>query len=300
MAEDKQSFIAYTDWKEIFDNLPDEIAGKLIKHVFAYVNDENPKSDDFIINAVFSPIKASLKRDLKKWEKSVKEKQDAGYLGNLKRWNKDIYDDYMSKKITLEEAKIIAESRKVSQTDDLRPSAIAPVSHRVAKIAVSDSVSVSVSVSDNVNNKEGKKEKENSEKKSSIPSTDDLENIFPDQIVKVETAIKLLKSERWISWRELHCKNNSWTIDQMFDFMDKFLIHLKEQNQFEKSAKDTQNHFLSWIKKGLHLDKETKASDPVLDDENEKPAGPGDWIFFNGKWRDKKLMTSAQIKRLKL
>lgn len=78
MAENKKSFIAYSDWKETFDNLSDEYAGKLIKHIFAYVNDENPESKDMIINAVFPNIKNSLKRDLTKWENQIKQRSEAG------------------------------------------------------------------------------------------------------------------------------------------------------------------------------------------------------------------------------
>ena len=46
MAENKKSFIAYVDWKETFCSLPDDKAGQLVKHLFAYVSDENPKTDD--------------------------------------------------------------------------------------------------------------------------------------------------------------------------------------------------------------------------------------------------------------
>ena len=67
MSTEKKSFIAYCDWKETFDALPDEKAGKLIKHIFSYVNDENPSCDDILINAVFAGIKTTLKRDLKKY-----------------------------------------------------------------------------------------------------------------------------------------------------------------------------------------------------------------------------------------
>lgn len=74
MAEGKKSFIAYVDWKETFDNLPDDKAGQLVKHLFAYVSDENPKSDDVLINAVFANIKQTLKRDLRKYE-NIREKR---------------------------------------------------------------------------------------------------------------------------------------------------------------------------------------------------------------------------------
>jgi hypothetical protein len=42
MAENKKGFVLYADQKSIIDMLPNEKAGELIKHIFAYVNDENP------------------------------------------------------------------------------------------------------------------------------------------------------------------------------------------------------------------------------------------------------------------
>ena len=40
MAKDKKSFILYCDYLHTFSKLPDEFAGKLIKHVLEYVNDK--------------------------------------------------------------------------------------------------------------------------------------------------------------------------------------------------------------------------------------------------------------------
>ena len=81
MAKDKKSFILYTDQSGVFNQLPDEIAGKLIKHIFAYVNDENPISEDLIINIAFEPIKQSLKRDLKRYEVYVDKQSVNGAKG---------------------------------------------------------------------------------------------------------------------------------------------------------------------------------------------------------------------------
>lgn len=78
MAENKKSFIAYSDWDGMFQALPDEVAGKLIKHIFAYVNDRNPKSEDFVINALFEQVKSTLKRDLVKWEQQRDQRVIAG------------------------------------------------------------------------------------------------------------------------------------------------------------------------------------------------------------------------------
>jgi hypothetical protein len=81
MAQNKKSFILYADQKGVFDQLPDELAGKLIKHILAYVNDENPISDNLIINIAFEPIKQSLKRDLRRWEDYIEKQSLNGKKG---------------------------------------------------------------------------------------------------------------------------------------------------------------------------------------------------------------------------
>jgi len=96
MAKDKKGFVLYADQIEIFNQLPDEIAGQLIKHIFNYVNDNNPQTDDIIINVAFASIKTQLKRDLKKYEqicdrnkvngskggRPIKPKKPSGLFGN--------------------------------------------------------------------------------------------------------------------------------------------------------------------------------------------------------------------------
>jgi hypothetical protein len=86
MAEDKKGFILYADQKELFSQLPDELAGKLIKHIMAYVNDEDPVTDNIIINIAFTPIKLQLKRDLIKFEQTKDRRSNAGKIGAEKRW----------------------------------------------------------------------------------------------------------------------------------------------------------------------------------------------------------------------
>jgi hypothetical protein len=78
MATNKKGFILYADQKDIFDQLPNEKAGELIKHIFSYVNDESPESKDVLINLAFTPIKQQLKRDLEKWEKQHSQRVEAG------------------------------------------------------------------------------------------------------------------------------------------------------------------------------------------------------------------------------
>lgn len=81
--KNKKSFLLYTDLKETFEALPNDKAGELIKHIFSYVNDENPTSDDVLINAVFANIKHTLKRDLNKWAEIKVQRAEAGRKGGL-------------------------------------------------------------------------------------------------------------------------------------------------------------------------------------------------------------------------
>lgn len=149
MAKDKTSFILYADSYGLIKQLPDDVAGRLLKHIFAYVNDEDPKTDELLVNIAFEPIKMQLKRDLIKWESELEKKSESGAIGNLKRWNLDLYERLRKEEITLEEALNIAKHRKVSQPD-------ISSSHSIANIAVNDNVSVSVN--DSVTNVLLKKE----------------------------------------------------------------------------------------------------------------------------------------------
>lgn len=84
MAENKNGFILYADYHEMFATLSDQEAGKLIKHILAYVNDQSPEEpDDKLIKILFSQIKLQLKRDLRKWEEVKQRRSQAGRLGGL-------------------------------------------------------------------------------------------------------------------------------------------------------------------------------------------------------------------------
>jgi alpha-glucuronidase len=88
MAENKKGFILYSDIQSMIDKLPDEYAGKLFKHLLAYVNDEEPTTDDIILQIAFEPIKQSLKRDLNKWNDKINKRSEAGKIGANVRWQK--------------------------------------------------------------------------------------------------------------------------------------------------------------------------------------------------------------------
>jgi len=144
MAEDKKGFLLYADQlgaikKLVLKDRSDGTnnAGELFLHILEYVNDNEPEPINFIVDVSFEPIKNNLKRDLKKYEGIKEIKSDNGKLGNLKRWNTDLYDMVVAGKLKLEDAIIIAQSRKASPSDNF-----------IANVAVIDNVNVSDTVKD--------------------------------------------------------------------------------------------------------------------------------------------------------
>lgn len=83
MAKDKKTVVIYSDWIATFDKLTDEEAGKLIKHLLRYVNDQNPQADR-MTELLFSQMQQQLKRDLKKWEQIKEARSKAGKYGGIK------------------------------------------------------------------------------------------------------------------------------------------------------------------------------------------------------------------------
>ncbi len=81
--ENKKSFVLYCDLMHTVKRLPDDVAGQLFKHVLSYVNDENPVTDNLLIEVCFEPIKQQLKRDLCKWQERKDKRVEAGKKGGL-------------------------------------------------------------------------------------------------------------------------------------------------------------------------------------------------------------------------
>lgn len=120
MAENKKSVLLYCDIIHTVKSLTDEEAGRLFKHYLEYINDLNPNSDRFT-ELLFEPIKQNLKRDLKKWEETIKVKIKAGLAS--------------------------AEKRKQNQQE---PTHVESVEHEPTKPTVNVTVTDTVNVSDTV------------------------------------------------------------------------------------------------------------------------------------------------------
>ena len=118
----------YADQREQFDQLTDEQAGRLIKHLFAYVNDENPQTDDIVTKLSFTPIKSQLKRDLIKYE------------GKKGQWSAAGKASAEARKLKKEQAS--TDSTNVNDRSNRSTD---------STVNVNDNVSVNDNVNDNVN-----------------------------------------------------------------------------------------------------------------------------------------------------
>lgn len=117
MAEGKKGFLLYADIIYTIEHLTDEEKGKLFQHLLEYVNDMNPILEDRLLLIAWKPIERQLKRDLQRYEDTKKERSISGQLGNLKRYNLDLYKKVKSEELTLKKALAIAQTRKNSHSD---------------------------------------------------------------------------------------------------------------------------------------------------------------------------------------
>lgn len=129
MAENKKGVILYTDLIYTFEELSDEEAGKLIKHLFRYVNDQNPEPPDKLTKLIFQPIKLQLKRDLEKWETMKGKRSEAGKASA--------------------EAKKLAKELEQNST---KSTSVESVEQNSTKSTVNVTVNDTVTVTDNVKN----------------------------------------------------------------------------------------------------------------------------------------------------
>lgn len=150
MAEGKKSFLLYADYIHTFEHLSDEEAGKLVKFLFQYVNDQNPVIEDRILKIAFEPIKRQLKRDLNDWESEREKRSDNAALGNLKKYRSDLYDKVKANTISLDEAISIAYGRTRSSTTEHDRTGSDTVTMLTDNVTVNDTVTVTVNVTDTV------------------------------------------------------------------------------------------------------------------------------------------------------
>jgi hypothetical protein len=145
MAKDKKSFILYSDAIHTVEKLSDTDAGQLLKHLLRYVNDQNPTTENPLVEIAFEPIKQQLKRDLVKFQDVKVKRSEAGKAGANKRWqeianankgiqtiakiavndndnvnviSKDIYRSFAHLSISVDEVDKLLEKYSINQIDE--------------------------------------------------------------------------------------------------------------------------------------------------------------------------------------
>lgn len=196
MAEDKSSFVLYADQRSIIDMLPNDKAGELFKYIFAYVNDENPTTDDPLIKLAFEPIKLQLKRDLKKWDNIRKKRSEAG---------KKSAEIRQQQKLTSVEQneQVLTSVDCVEQTSTN------------STVNVNDNVNVNVNVNDNVIN-------------NTIPSIDEFVAYAVSLKPNVNTEQVKFKYNAWLvnNWKvnrkgkDVDIKNWKTTLSNTMQYFD--------------------------------------------------------------------------------
>lgn len=77
----KNSFVLYKDYEELFDRLSDEEAGQLIKAIFDYERSGELPELPRLLEFILLPIKNTLDRDSDKYDKIVEKRRKAGAIG---------------------------------------------------------------------------------------------------------------------------------------------------------------------------------------------------------------------------
>jgi len=129
MAQGKKSFVLYADYINIFEELTDEEAGQLAKHMFRYVTDQHPEAENRLIKIAFGPIKQQLKRDLKEWEETIEKRKKAGLASAERRQQNTLNSTHVN------------------------------TCQQVSTVNVNDNVNVNVNVTDTVLSKDNDKTK---------------------------------------------------------------------------------------------------------------------------------------------
>jgi hypothetical protein len=111
----KKSIILHLDSLEILNELNNEQKGILFDAIYQY-NLGNEIELDFALKIAFLPFKNQFKRDNESYNKIMESNSNAGKIGNLKRWNNDLYLKVIENELSIEEAEAIARNRKVSQS----------------------------------------------------------------------------------------------------------------------------------------------------------------------------------------
>lgn len=224
MATGKNSFVLYADYLNTFEELTDEEAGQLIKHIFRYVNDQSPEAENRLIKIAFEPIKQQLKRDLKEWEETIEKRKEAG--------------------------RISAERRQQKQTESTHVNTCQHMS--------TDNVNVNVNVNDTVNDTVNVLSKDNDSIKDVFSEkTEPPKKKQPDSLQFHFTSPEFLQAWNKLitlhKWKRKPLSAIQAALNQLSKYDEEFAIKLIEKahagNYQGVVFDDTDEKFLNWKNK---------------------------------------------------
>lgn len=118
MENKRKGFYTYADNLPLFDSLSYEERGILWTAIYHYhLGREIPEHDmDRLLTTFFEVFKNKLDADVAAHDKYIKTKSQNGKLGNLKKWNKDLYKLVKKDGLSIEEAYAIHEKKVSAET----------------------------------------------------------------------------------------------------------------------------------------------------------------------------------------
>ncbi len=145
----KDSFILYTEQKEVIDKLSDEQAGKIIKALYSYAKDGTMPQLDAVLDLVIIPFKSAIDRNDIKWQETKKKRSEAGKKGMLERW-KDIEENNGTKNIITKDNNVKNVITEITKDNNVKND-ITKITKITDNVHVNVPDNVSVHVNDNVN-----------------------------------------------------------------------------------------------------------------------------------------------------
>ena len=235
----RKSFVLHNDSLDILDDLTDEQAGKLFKAISTYHKIGKIIDLDQLLKIAITPFLNQFKRDDENWTKTKEERSLSGRIGNLKRWNNDLYKQFEVGKITLKEAENIAKSHKKSLSDNSE--SLKSLSDNSESLK---SLNVNVNVNENVsvNNKEIKlnlnsppqlkrKKKEGGGGKKNLEN-DDFKNFWNGYIPvkKTNGRVKEKGSKKTAKLAYVQALLSNYTPEQILEGSKIYLKNCQQNN----------------------------------------------------------------------
>jgi hypothetical protein len=78
-VKEKNSFVMYYDWEDIFTTIPPEQCQRLMKAIFGFVKrgEVADFSDNLMLGLIYNQIEGTIRRDTEKYEERCRKNKEA-------------------------------------------------------------------------------------------------------------------------------------------------------------------------------------------------------------------------------